>query len=88
VGCVKECWSKDINYIKYTYKMTLDTKEYIKQYMKLNLHKYLVNTDCPCGGVFNSIHKARHLRSKKHIRFITRGDNLESQKCNECVVYK
>jgi len=41
-------------------------REYMNEYMKKNLHKYTVKTDCFCGGKYDTIHKARHLKSKRH----------------------
>lgn len=46
-------------------------REYMNQYMKENLHKYTVKTECFCGGKYDTIHKARHLKSKRHCRSIS-----------------
>ena len=38
----------------------------MREYMKKNLHKYTEKTMCFCGGKYDTIHKARHLKSKRH----------------------
>lgn len=42
------------------------SREYMREYMKKNLHKYTEKTMCFCGGKYDTIHKARHLKSKRH----------------------
>jgi len=53
-------------------------REYMNEYMKKNLHKYTVKTNCFCGGKYDTIHKARHLKSKKHCMAVN------DKKCYEC----
>ena len=48
----------------------LTNREYMRNYMKENLHKYTVKKECFCGGKYDTIHKARHLKSKRHCRFV------------------
>ena len=42
------------------------SREYMREYMKNNIHKYTKKTECFCGGKYDTIHKARHLKSKRH----------------------
>jgi hypothetical protein len=48
-------------------------KEYIKEYRETNKEKINEKRsekfDCDCGGKYTQNHKARHLKSKKHIDF-------------------
>ena len=45
-------------------------KEEIVEYNK----KWDVNNDCECGGKYTSKHKAMHLKTIKHIEYMTRKD--------------
>ena len=56
-------------------------KDNVKQYKKLHMDeikeynkKWDVNNDCECGGKYTSKHKARHLKSIKHIEYMERKD--------------
>jgi hypothetical protein len=41
-------------------------REYMREYMKANIYKYTEKKECFCGGKYDTIHKARHLKSKRH----------------------
>jgi len=47
-------------------------KEEIKKYNE----KWNVNNDCECGVTYTSKHKARHLKTIKHIEYMERKDNI------------
>lgn len=50
--------------------MDSQKRDYIREYMKKNIEKYKVKTQCFCGGSYDTIHRARHLRSKRHCRAV------------------
>jgi len=54
-------------------------KEYNKQYREMNKDAIHVKNnerhDCPCGGKYTHIHKARHERSKKHQEYLSSQSN-------------
>jgi hypothetical protein len=54
--------------LKHTTKKS--SREYMRDYMKDNIHKYTKKTECFCGGKYDSIHKARHLKSKRHCKMV------------------
>ena len=65
-------------------------KEY--NYSKQNSEK----TKCKCGGSYDRVHRARHFRTKKHIRYINMDKTKPVEviehkdgkdKCNECGCY-
>lgn len=49
-------------------------KQYNKQYVETNKEflreKAKEKSDCECAGKYTYAHKARHFRSKKHIRHL------------------
>ena len=56
-------------------------KDNVKKYKKVHMEeiveyvkKWNVNNDCECGGTYTSKHKARHLKSIKHIEYMERKD--------------
>lgn len=57
-------------YIKEYHKKNLDKlNEYKKKYRENNRHKINQKFNCPCGGKYTRAHKARHMKSKKHINY-------------------
>ena len=52
-------------------------REYMREYMKLNLHKYTEKHECFCGGKYDTIHKARHLKSKRHCVAVDNSEKLK-----------
>jgi hypothetical protein len=54
------------------------SREYMREYMKNNIHKYTKKTECFCGGKYDTIHKARHLKSKRHCASVNEKITLDS----------
>ena len=50
--------------------MDSQNREYMREYMKANKDKYTVKTKCFCGGSYDTIHRARHFRSKRHCKAV------------------
>jgi len=50
--------------------MEITNREYMRDYMEKNKEKYKIKTKCFCGGSFDTIHRARHLRSKRHCKAV------------------
>jgi hypothetical protein len=58
---------------EYQKQYRIDNKERAKQYNKeINKQKF----NCPCGGKYKYFDKSRHLKSKKHQKYL---ENLNSQ---------
>jgi len=47
-----------------------NTREYMNEYMKKNVYKYLIKIPCACGSSYSCIHRARHIKCQKHIRYL------------------
>ena len=50
--------------------MEITNREYMRDYMEKNKDKYKIKTKCFCGGSYDTIHRARHLRSKRHCKAV------------------
>ena len=50
--------------------------EYNKQYYQDNKEIYNEKIECGCGGIYTYYHKLRHLRSKKHRKFVFEQHNI------------
>ena len=67
MGGEKE-YKKEIN--KAYHKLNKDkilTKQ--KEYYELNIEKIKEKHECPCGGRYSHCSKARHFKTKKHIKY-------------------
>jgi hypothetical protein len=60
-----------INFCK-AYRSWKESIQYSKEYSKIyDKIRYDTKITCICGSITNKIHKARHEKTKKHIKFIT-----------------
>ena len=52
-------------------------KKYNEEYRKVNKEKINEKFDCDCGGKYTKSHKARHLKTQKHIKYIDEQQKLK-----------
>jgi len=68
---------KDGNIKLYDYETNKEYhKKYNNKYYDDNKNKMLVRIDCNCGGHYSSCVKARHEKTKRHLKYL---NNLDSK---------
>ena len=55
---------------KYKAYTVITKKEYNKQYIIENKDKFSEKFNCDCGVKYTHSHKSRHLKSKKHLKYM------------------